>query len=112
MTFTAIATNTAATGTVIFKDGGVILGSGTLSNGVATCTTSDLSKGSHYITIAYDGDANFTEGASLAHMHRVKTPAGFPWWLILVIIAVVTTGGLFSWFFFRRRRQQRQPAPA
>jgi Bacterial Ig-like domain (group 3) len=112
VTFTATAANASATGTVIFKDGGVVLGSGSLSNGVATCTTSDLSKGSHYITVIYDGDANFTEGISLAHMHRVKKPAGFPWWVIIVIIAAVATGGLFFWFYYRRRRQEKQPAPA
>jgi len=100
----------SATGAVIFKDGGVVLGSGTLSNGVATCSTSDLSKGSHYITIVYEGDANFSEGNSLAHMHRVKTPAGFPWWIILMIIAATAIVGAFFWFYYRRRRQEDQPA--
>jgi hypothetical protein len=111
VTFTATASNLAATGTVIFKDGGVALGIGTLSNGVATCTASNLRKGSHYITVVYEGDANFTEGASLAHMHGVKTRAAFPWWIILVTVAAVVASGLFFWFY-RRRRQQNQPAHA
>ncbi|MDM7999197.1 MAG: MBG domain-containing protein [Dehalococcoidia bacterium] len=110
VTFTATAANPSVTGTVIFKDGGAVLGSATLGNGVATWTASDLSKGSHYITIQYEGDANFTKGTSLAHIHRVETPAPFPWWIIVVIAASVAVSGLFLWSYRRRRDQVAQPA--
>ncbi|MDM8000130.1 MAG: Ig-like domain-containing protein, partial [Dehalococcoidia bacterium] len=104
------AANPSVTGMVIFKDGGAVLGSGTLSNGVATWTASDLSKGSHYVTITYEGDANFTEGTSLAHIHRVETLAPFPWWIIVVIAASVAASGLLLWSYRRRRDQVAQPA--
>jgi hypothetical protein len=111
VTLTATVTNTAATGTVTFKDGGVTISSATPENGTATFSTSTLSAGSHYITVSYAGDANFADSTSLAHVHRLKMQAGFPWWLILVIIAVAALAGLFFWFlFFRRRRKQEQPA--
>jgi len=48
----------AATGTVTFRDGVVILGTATLSGEKATFTTSTLSMGSHSITATYEGDAN------------------------------------------------------
>lgn len=103
VTPTATITNAAATATVTFKDGGITIGTATLG-------ASALSAGSHYITVMYDGDVNFTKGTSLAHIHRVKTPAGFPWWLIVAVIAAALAG-LFYWFmFFRRRRKQEQPA--
>ena len=47
------------TGTVSFLDGTTVLGSGTITAGVATLTTSSLAAGSHSITAVYSGDANF-----------------------------------------------------
>jgi hypothetical protein len=53
------------TGTVIFKDGGVTLGTGTLNgSGIATFTTSSLAVNAHSITAVYSGDANFTGSTS------------------------------------------------
>ena len=46
-------------GTVQFFDGTQSLGTGTISDGVATITTSDLSVGSDSITAVYSGDTNF-----------------------------------------------------
>ncbi|HMF36072.1 MAG TPA: Ig-like domain repeat protein, partial [Isosphaeraceae bacterium] len=47
------------TGTVTFKDGATVLGTGTLSGGVATFTRSTpLSAGAHHITAVYGGDTN------------------------------------------------------
>jgi parallel beta-helix repeat protein/predicted outer membrane repeat protein len=46
------------TGSVTFYDGETLLGTGALSGGQATFTTSALSLGSHTITAAYSGDAN------------------------------------------------------
>ena len=47
------------TGTVTFFDGATNLGTGTLSAGVATLTTSALTQATHSITAVYAGDTNF-----------------------------------------------------
>ena len=56
------------TGTVNFDDNGTPIGTGTLSSGVATFTTSTLTaSGSPYsITAVYSGDPNFTTSTSSA----------------------------------------------
>ena len=47
------------TGTVTFKDGATVLGTGTLNaSGLATFTTSTLAVGNHSITASYGGDTN------------------------------------------------------
>ncbi len=70
VTFTATISPVApgagmATGTVTFLDGGSPIGSGVLSGGVATFTTSALSLGSHTITTSYGGDGNFNGSTGL-----------------------------------------------
>jgi hypothetical protein len=52
------------TGTVTFNDGTAVLGTGKLSGGKAKLSTSALALGSHSITAAYGGDANFTASTS------------------------------------------------
>ena len=52
------------TGTVTFKDGATVLGTGTLSGGTSTFMTSGLGAGAHSITAVYGGDANFGGGSS------------------------------------------------
>ena len=47
-----------------FSDGGVSVGTGTLSGGVATFTSTSLSVASHTITASYGGDTNFTTSSS------------------------------------------------
>lgn len=47
------------TGTVTFKNGGSVMGKGTLSGGVAQYQTSTLTKGNHHIYAVYGGDADF-----------------------------------------------------
>ncbi len=47
-------------GTVVFKDGATVLGSGTLASGVATFGTDALAVGTHSITAEYSGDGDFT----------------------------------------------------
>jgi hypothetical protein len=71
VTFTAVVNagspgSGTPTGTVIFEDGGVSIGCGSLSGGVATFTTSGLSVGTHTITVAYQGDGNFSSSLSAA----------------------------------------------
>jgi autotransporter-associated beta strand protein len=70
VTFTAMVTAASGTptGTVTFKDGATVLGTGSLSAGLTTLTTNNLSiTGSpHAITAVYGGDVNFMPGTSVA----------------------------------------------
>jgi hypothetical protein len=52
------------TGSVTFLDGSTTLGTGTLSGGVATYSTSSLTSGSHTLKAVYGGDTNFTTSTS------------------------------------------------
>jgi hypothetical protein len=78
VTFTATVTaNTPGsgtpTGTVTFMDGNKVLGTVTLnSQGTATFTTSNLSKGTHKITVVYNGDADFLTSTSPVLSQAVK----------------------------------------
>ena len=72
VTFTATVSPLAATGTVTFKDGGIVLGTVTLSHGSATLTTSALAVGSHSITAVYSGDVNYATSTSHTLMQTVK----------------------------------------
>ena len=64
VTFRASISPTVATGTVQFFDGAVLLGSGVVSSGGATLTTSNLSQGSHAITAQYGGDGSYAASTS------------------------------------------------
>ncbi len=74
VTFTATVTRAGGadtpSGTVDFRDGGVFVGTGTLSGSdgtaTATCTTSLLIAGDHNITAVYSGDSLFAGSTSLA----------------------------------------------
>ncbi|HST78919.1 MAG TPA: Ig-like domain-containing protein, partial [Verrucomicrobiae bacterium] len=77
VTFTATVSSTspgAPSGTVSFLDGANSIGSGTLSAGKATLTTSALSAGSHSITAKYSGDSTFGTSTSAALAQTVNTP--------------------------------------
>jgi hypothetical protein len=55
----------AATGTVIFyNNGSTFLGSGTVSGGTATFSSSTLAAGSYSITAYYSGDSNYNPNTS------------------------------------------------
>jgi hypothetical protein len=58
------ATTGTPTGTVTFKDGATVLGTGTLSSGKATFTTSSLALGTHSITAVYGGSATYLASTS------------------------------------------------
>jgi len=81
VTFTATVSGpsgntTVPTGSVNFLDGSTTLGNTTLySAGIATFSTVSLSAGSHAITAAYSGDANFTGSTSAVLTQSVGTPA-------------------------------------
>ncbi|RFS18434.1 Ig-like domain repeat protein [Emticicia sp. C21] len=62
--FMATLSPSAATGTVIFKEGNTTLGTATLSNGVATFTTNTLLAGTHSITAEYSGNGTYETGTS------------------------------------------------
>ena len=59
ITLTATVAPTAATGSVTFLDSGAMIGNGTVSNGVATMTTANLTAGSHNISAVYSGDSTY-----------------------------------------------------
>ncbi|HWQ31854.1 MAG TPA: Ig-like domain repeat protein, partial [Blastocatellia bacterium] len=63
----ASAEAAAPTGTVTFRDGATVLGTGTLNgSGQATLTLSSLSVGTHQITAEYGGDNNYAATNSSA----------------------------------------------
>jgi MYXO-CTERM domain-containing protein len=61
--FTATV-STAATGTVIFSDGGSVIGTASITGGIATVSTSTLTSGAHTITAAYGGDTTYDAATS------------------------------------------------
>jgi hypothetical protein len=73
VTFTANVTPLAATGTVKFKDGSTTLGTITISNGIATFTTSTLTAGSHSITAVYSGNSSYPTSTSPVLTESVMT---------------------------------------
>ena len=69
MTFTAtVKVNTRGmgipTGTVVFRDGEIVLAEVSLGNGKATFATTTLARGTHPITASYSGDAGNTGSVS------------------------------------------------
>ncbi|HYL66467.1 MAG TPA: Ig-like domain repeat protein, partial [Nitrosopumilaceae archaeon] len=72
VTFTATVSPSTATGTVQFNDSSTILGTGVVSSGHATFTTSSLSIGSHNIVAKYLGDANDATSNSSALTQTVN----------------------------------------
>ena len=58
VTFTDTLSPTNVSGTVTFTSGGAPIGTGTVTNGVATVTTSILPGGSNSIVATYNGDTN------------------------------------------------------
>jgi len=73
VTFTATVSPSTATGTVTFLDGATTLGTGTLSLGIATYSTSSLSVASHSITASYSGNSNYNGSTSVALTQTVNT---------------------------------------
>jgi hypothetical protein len=64
-----------ATGTVTFKDFGVLLGTATLSAGLATIAGPSLARGNHSIVASYSGDASFVASTSIAYGETISTGA-------------------------------------
>jgi hypothetical protein len=74
VTFTATVSAAGATpgGSVIFKDGAVVIGTVTLNSGVAAYSTSTLSVGTHAITAVYGGDSHFAGATSSAVTETIQ----------------------------------------
>ncbi len=70
VTFTATVSGTliTPTGTVTFKDGGTLIGTGAVTGaagtGTATFTTSTLTVATHTLTAAYSGDLSYSASTS------------------------------------------------
>jgi sugar lactone lactonase YvrE len=76
VTFSASVAPGTPTGTVQFLDGAAVLGTGALSNGSASFTTSSLTQGAHSITAVYSGDATYTGSTSAVLPQSVKLLVG------------------------------------
>jgi hypothetical protein len=82
VTFTTIVAGPAGsavpTGTVQFFDGNTLLGTSPLNaSGDASLSTSTLAMGTHLITAAYSGNANFNPSISLALSQVVESKSDF-----------------------------------
>ncbi len=66
VTFTATVSVSSLppTGTVTFKEGSTVLGTGTLSSGTAVFSISTLTVGSHQVTASYGGDGTYATSVS------------------------------------------------
>jgi hypothetical protein len=62
--FTATVSPAAATGTVTFYHGADVMGTSTLSKGVATLSYSQLSSSVHQITATYNGSITYSTSTS------------------------------------------------
>jgi autotransporter-associated beta strand protein len=72
VTFTATINGVAPTGSVSFMDGATLLGTGTISAGQATLTSTALTLGAHVITVLYGGDYNNLPSVSPALNQQVN----------------------------------------
>jgi hypothetical protein len=73
VTATITSTTIAPPGSVTFTENGVSLGTGTLTNGIATLTSGTLPTGTNVITVTYVGDSNYIGSSSAVTV--VVTPA-------------------------------------
>jgi large repetitive protein len=75
VTFTAAVSPSSAGGTVQFLDGGAVIGTATVTSGVAALATSALGAGTHSITAVYSGDASYSGSTSAALGQAVNKAA-------------------------------------
>jgi hypothetical protein len=79
LTLTALVNPTAGSGTptgnVLFLDGSTVLGTAALDGGVATFTTTALTAGSHVLSAAYGGDANYSTSTTTDLAEIITNPA-------------------------------------
>src|SRR6202453_1932206 len=99
VTFTATVTPTTSgtpTGTVSFFDGSTLIGSSSLSGGVATFSTSTLTAGSHSATAVYSGLGNYAGSTSTAVNEVVAAP-GFTLFSTSLTPTTIQAGGSARW---------------
>ena len=65
----------APTGTVTFMNGSTVLGSGTLTDGAVSVTTSVLPTGTDTVSATYSGDSNF-QAHTVSIIQTVQAPSG------------------------------------
>jgi hypothetical protein len=65
------------TGTITFYNNGTAIGTATISNGVATLTTSSLPAGTNSITTGYGGNGNYTSANSASSVTVTIAPPGY-----------------------------------
>jgi len=75
----ALSSAIVPTGTVAFRIDGAAQHAVTLVDGLATLTLSTLSAGTHAVTAAYSGDANFAASTSPAFSQVVTASFTAPW---------------------------------
>jgi hypothetical protein len=96
VTFTAVVTESTATGTVTFADGGTTLGTVPLQeDGTATFSTSALPAGLRQIVATYSGDSTHAVSVSNTRTQEVRSPFGAP--AALVATATGTSQVTLSW---------------
>jgi len=105
VTFTATVTGDNPTGSVRFDDGVTTLGSGSVSAGKASITTSALAVGSHPIKATYGGDTSNIASSSPI-LTQVVLPGGgggassvrpaptLSLWMLLVLLGLLGAVGL------------------
>ena len=71
-TLTVTVSPSAATGTVTFKDGSTVLGTGTLSAGMVTLNKSFTTTGTHNLTAVYAGATTYATSTSAAVSETIK----------------------------------------
>ena len=94
VTFTANVSSSSGTptGSVTFLDGSTTLGTGTLSNGNNSFTTTKLAAGVHNITASYAGTSSFAASTSTALSETVDNPGTKVGTYTVTITATGTAG--------------------
>jgi uncharacterized repeat protein (TIGR01451 family) len=65
------------TGTVTFRDGGVVIGTGVLQpDGTVTLTLTTLGPGDHQLTATYEGDGSVSSSSTAAAVSQAVNPSG------------------------------------
>jgi YVTN family beta-propeller protein len=90
VTFSANVSPSTATGTVTFTEGATVLGTGTLSGGIATFSTSSLITGNHVIRATYGGDSN-SLGSTSSNFTQTVAVATIPVGIAPVGVAVLSS---------------------
>ncbi len=75
VTLTGTVTPASATGTLTFKDGATTIGTATLGHGSGSVAVSNLTAGSHSLTVVYGGNVNYSTSTSTTLTETVSKAA-------------------------------------